>query len=111
MKKQIFLMALGVAALGCGSDDTTASASANPDPASCSQGSISAGDVKSGSLTSASCVRYDFAYSEDSTPFDSYSFQAEKGKGYMFLLENAALGTNWDALLELATVNRSTGGN
>ena len=109
MKKQIFLMALGVAALGCGNDHTTASASANPDPASCSQGSISVGDVKSGSLTSASCVRYDFAYSEDSTPFDSYSFQAEKGKGYMFLLENAELGTNWDALLELATVNPSTG--
>jgi hypothetical protein len=109
MKKQIVLMALSVVALGCSSDSTSPS-SANPDPVSCSKGSISAGDVKTGAITSASCVRYDFAYSQDSTPFDSYSFQAEKGKGYMFLLENADLTNSWDALLELATVNPSTGG-
>ena len=108
MKKQLVLMALGVVALGCGNDPTSA-ANANPDPSSCGKGSITVGDVKTGALTAASCVRYDFAYSEDSTPFDAYSFKAEKGKGYMFLLENAELGTNWDALLELATVNPSTG--
>lgn len=108
MKKQLLLMALGVAALGCGNDPTSV-ANANPDPASCLKGSISTGDVKSGALTSASCLRYDFAYSEDSTPYDAYSFKAEKGKGYMFLLERADGVTNWDALLELATVNPATG--
>ena len=108
MKKQIVLMALGAMALGC-SSDSTSPVNANPDATSCNKGSISAGDVKSGTLNSASCLRYDFAYSQDSTPFDSYSFKAEKGKGYMFLLENADVTTNWDALLELATVNPVTG--
>ncbi len=108
MKKQLVLMALGVATLGCGSDPTSVP-NANPDPAACLKGSISTGDVKSGALNSASCLRYDFAYSEDSTPYDAYSFKAEKGKGYMFLLERAAGVTNWDALLELATVNPATG--
>jgi hypothetical protein len=108
MKKQIVLMALGVVALGC-SNDSTSPSGANPDATACSKGSISAGDVKTGAITAASCVRYDFAYSQDSTPFDNYSFKAEKGKGYMFLLENADLTTNWDALLELVTVNPSTG--
>ena len=88
MKKQLVMMALGAVALGCGSDPTSV-ASVNPDPSSCGKGSISVGDVKSGTLTASSCVRYDFAYSQDSTPFDNYSFKAEKGKGYMFLLENA----------------------
>jgi hypothetical protein len=108
MKKQLVLIVLGAVVLGCGSDPTNV-ANVSPDPDSCSKGSISVGDVKSGELTAASCLRYDFAYTEDSTPFDGYSFKAEKGKGYMFLLENADLGTNWDALLELAWVNPSSG--
>jgi hypothetical protein len=108
MKKQIVLMALGVVALGCGNDSTSPS-SANPDPSSCSKGSISAGDVKTGEINESSCVRYDFAYTQDTTPYDSYSFRAEKGKGYMFLLENVDTTTSWDALLELVTVNPSTG--
>ena len=108
MKKQIVLLALGAAALGC-SSDSTSPASANPDAAVCNKGSINVGDTKTGSLTASSCVRYDFAYSDDSTPFDNYSFKAEKGKGYMFELESADHTTNWDALLELATVNPTTG--
>jgi hypothetical protein len=108
MKKQIVLMALGVVALGCGNDSTSPS-SANPDPSSCSKGSINTGDVKTGEINESSCVRYDFAYTQDSVPFDSYSFKAEKGKGYMFLLENADVTSGWDALLELVTVNPSTG--
>lgn len=108
MKKQFLLLALGAVAIGCGSDVTSV-ASVSPDPESCSKGSISVGDVKTGALTAASCVRYDFAYSDDSTPYDGYTFKAEKGKGYMFLLENANDTLDWDALLELATVNPSTG--
>jgi len=108
MKKQIVLVALGAMTLGC-SSDSTSPVSANPDATSCSKGSISVGDVKTGALDASSCLRYDFAYSQDSTPFDSYSFKAEKGKGYMFKLENADLTQNWDALLELATVNPNTG--
>jgi hypothetical protein len=109
MKKQIVLVALGAMTLGCSSSDSIAPTSANPDAAECGKGSISAGDVKTGEITEASCVRYDFAYTQDSVPFDSYSFKADKGKGYMFLLENADLTQNWDALLELATVNPNTG--
>jgi hypothetical protein len=109
MKKQILWLALGVAAFGCGNDHTTASASANPDPESCSKGSISTGDAKLGTLTDASCVRFDHAYSQDSQHFDSYSFKAEKGKGYMFALDASDNVTNWDALLELADVNPATG--
>lgn len=108
MKKKLVLMALGVVALGCGSDPTSVG-NANPDPAGCLKGSISTGDVKSGALTSASCLRYDYAYSQDSTPYDAYSFKAEKGKGYLILLEQADGVTNWDALLEPATVNPATG--
>jgi hypothetical protein len=108
MKKQIVLMALGAMALGC-SNDSTSPVNANPDATSCGKGSISAGDVKTGEISAASCVRYDFAYTQDSVPFDSYSFKAEKGKGYMFLLENADVTQSWDALLELATVNPNTG--
>jgi hypothetical protein len=108
MKKQILLLALGAVVIGCGSDVTRA-ASVSPYPESCSKGSISVGDVKTGDLTAASCVRYDFAYTEDSTPFDGYSFKAEKGKGYMFMLENADDTAHWDALLELVSVNPSTG--
>jgi hypothetical protein len=108
MKKQFLLLALGAVAIGCGSDVTSV-ASVSPDPESCSKGSISVGDVKTGALTAASCVRYDFAYTEDSTPYDGYTFKAEKGKGYMFMLESADDTTQWDALLELATVDPSTG--
>jgi hypothetical protein len=108
MKKQIALMALSVVVFGCSSDSTSPS-SVNPDVAACDKGSISVGDVKTGVINSASCVRYDFAYAEDSVPFDNYSFKAEKGKGYMFMLENATLPSEWDALLELVTVNPSTG--
>jgi hypothetical protein len=108
MKKQIVLLALAAMALGC-SNDSTSPVNANPDATACSKGSISPGDVKTGAIDASSCVRYDFAYSQDSTPFDSYSFRAEKGKGYMFLLENADDTAYWDALLELATVNPTTG--
>jgi hypothetical protein len=108
MKKQIVLLALGAMTLGC-SSDSIGPANSNPDAASCGKGSISAGDVKTGQITESSCVRYDFAYTQDSVPFDSYSFKADKGKGYMFLLENADLTQSWDALLELVTVNPNTG--
>jgi len=108
MKNKIVLLALSAMALGCSSDSTSPS-SANPDAAACNKGSISTGDVKTGVINSASCVRYDFAYSEDSVRFDNYSFKAEKGKGYMFMLENSDPTVNWDALLELVTVNSSTG--
>jgi len=108
MKKQIVFVALAAMTLGC-SSDSIGPANANPDAASCGKGSISAGDVKTGQITAASCVRYDFAYAQDTVPFDSYSFKADKGKGYMFLLENANLTQSWDALLELVTVNPSTG--
>jgi len=108
MKKEIVLLALSAMALGCSSDSTSPS-SANPDPAACNKGSISVGDVKSGAITASSCLRYDYAYSTDSTPYDNYSFRAEKGKGYMFLLENANDTLHWDALLEMATINPTTG--
>ena len=106
MKKQLVLMALGVA-LGCGSDPTSVS-SANPDPSSCGKGSISPGDVKTGTLTSASCVRFDHVYLNDSTVFDSYSFKADKGKGYSFRLDRAT-GADLDPLMELVTVDPNTG--
>ena len=108
MKKQFLLLALGAVAIGCGSDVTSV-ASVSPYPDSCSKGSISVGDVKTGVLTAASCVRFDYAYSEDSAPYDGYTFKAEKGKGYMFLLENADNTASWDALLQLASVNPATG--
>lgn len=109
MKKQLFLMALGTFALGCGNDHTTASTSANPDAESCSKGSISAGDVKTGTLNGASCRHYDHFYAEDTIPFDSYSFRADKGKGYLFTLDAADRTSGWDAFLELVTVNPNTG--
>lgn len=108
MKQQLLLMVLGVAALGCGSDPTSV-ANANPDSSSCVKGSIAAGDTKTGALTSASCLRYDHAYTEDTMPFDSYEFKAEKGKGYEFSLGATDNTTEWDAILELVTVNPSTG--
>jgi hypothetical protein len=107
MKKQLVLMALGVA-LGCGSDPTSVS-SANPDPSSCGKGSISPGDVKTGTLSSASCVRFDHAYLNDSTFFDSYSFKADKGKGYSFRLDRDIASVDLDPFLELVTVDPNTG--
>ncbi|HMI56476.1 MAG TPA: hypothetical protein VK511_00370, partial [Gemmatimonadaceae bacterium] len=65
MKKQLVLMVLGVA-LGCSSDPTSA-ANENPDPSSCGKGSISPGDVKTGTLTSSSCLRFDHVYLNDSS--------------------------------------------
>jgi hypothetical protein len=109
MKKQIFLFALGAAALGCGNDHTTAATSANPDDVSCSKGSISAGDVKTGTLNGASCRHYDAFYAQDTIPFDSYSFQATKGKGYMFILDATDPTSTWDAFLEMVTVDPNTG--
>jgi hypothetical protein len=106
MKKQLVLMALGVA-IGCGSDPTSV-ASVNPDPSACGKGSISPGDVKTGTLSSSSCLRFDHVYLNDSTYFDSYSFKAEKGKGYSFRLDRAT-GADLDPFLELVTVNPSTG--
>jgi hypothetical protein len=107
MKKQIVLLALGAVALGCSNDSTNPS-SANPDPTECTKGSIAPGDVKTGTLTSASCLRYDHVYLGDSTFFDSYSFQAEKGKGYTFRLDRTG-NTELDPIMELVTVNPSTG--
>jgi hypothetical protein len=106
MNKQIILMALAAVAIGCSSDSASL---AGPDPKQCNKGSISPGDSKSGQLGSASCLRYDFAYSQDSVYYDSYTFTAVKGHGYMFALENADHVTRWDAVLELATTNPNTG--
>ncbi|HEV7703552.1 MAG TPA: hypothetical protein VGO46_04630 [Gemmatimonadaceae bacterium] len=106
MKKQLVLMVLGVA-LGCGNDPTSVS-SANPDPSSCGKGSISPGDVKTGTLSSASCLRYDHVYLNDSSVFDSYSFKADKGKGYSFRLDRAT-GADLDPFMELVTVDPNTG--
>jgi hypothetical protein len=106
MKKQLVLMVLGVA-LGCGSDPTSV-ASANPDPSSCGKGSISPGDVKTGTLSASSCLRFDHVYLNDSTFFDSYSFKAEKGKGYSFRLDRAT-GTDLDPFLEMVTIDPNTG--
>jgi hypothetical protein len=108
MKKQIFLVALGAAVLGCGSDSVGA-VGANPDATSCSKGSISAGEVKTGTLNSASCRHYDAFYARDTIPFDSYSFKATKGKGYMFILDATDPASEWDAFLEMVTVNPNTG--
>ena len=107
MKKQLVLMALGIVALGCGSDPTSVG-NANPDLESCGKGSISPGDVKSGTLSGSSCVRYDHVYLEDSSAFDSYSFKAEKGKGYSFRMD-AVNGATLDPFMELVTVNPNTG--
>lgn len=108
MKKQLVMMALGVIALGCSSDSNNV-AGPNTDPASCNKGSISTGDTKTGQLGSASCLRYDYAYSDDSVYYDTYTFTATKGKGYQFGLENADGVTNFDGVLELATINPTTG--
>lgn len=108
MKKVIVLMALGASALGC-SNDSIGAVSANPDATACSKGSISAGDVKTGTLNSASCRHYDAFYAQDTIPFDSYSFQATKGKGYMFTLDATDPTSDWDAFLEMVTVDPNTG--
>jgi len=108
MKKQLVIVALGAIALGCGSDSKSATGP-ETDPAACSKGSITTGDTKTGQLGSASCLRYDFAYSEDSVYYDTYQFTAKAGHGYQFLLDNAVEGSHFDGLLELATINPSTG--
>jgi hypothetical protein len=107
MKKLLVLMTLGVVALGC-SDDPTSVANVNPDPSSCGKGSISPGDVKTGTLSNTSCVHFDHVYLNDSTVFDSYSFKADKGKGYSFRLDRAE-GAQLDPFMELVTVDPSTG--
>lgn len=108
MKKPIVIVALGAIALGCGSDSKSATGP-DTDPAACSKGSITTGDTKSGQLGSASCLRYDYAYSEDSVYYDTYKFTAKAGHGYQFLLDNAAEGQHFDGVLELATINPNTG--
>lgn len=108
MKKQLVMVALGAIAIGCSSDSTNV-AGPNTDPAACSKGSISAGDTKSGQLGSASCLRFDYAYSLDSVYYDTYKFTAVKGHGYQFALDNADEVSTFDGVLELATIDPSTG--
>lgn len=108
MKKQLLMMALAAIAFGCSSDSNNV-AGPNTDPVACNKGTINVGDTKSGQLGSASCLRYDFAYSEDSVYYDTYTFAASKGHGYQFQFENADHVTHFDGVLELVTVNPNTG--
>jgi hypothetical protein len=106
MIKKLLFVALGAVAVGCSSDATSL---AGPDAKECTKGSIAPGDSKSGELTDQSCVRYDYAYSQDSVHYDAYTFTAVKGQGYWFALDAANHTDYWDAVMELASIDPSTG--
>lgn len=106
MRKAVLFTALAMLVAGCGSDNSVTGPSL--DAAKCVKGSISAGDTKSGQLTTSSCPYYDYAYSDDSTYYDAFTFQAEKGKGYM-ITARGDTAAGMDMVIELVGRDVNTG--
>lgn len=98
------LAAAGLAA--CGSDSNGAT---GPLPRNCTKGTLTAGDTKTGTTSSSSCLAYDYAYSQDSTYYDAYDVHLDAGKAYVFTTVDDSASAGWDSMLELWVHDGATG--
>lgn len=86
MRKLLSVLAVAALAAGCSSDKAVVGV----DPASCTKGSITTGDTKTGTLDASACPTYDWYWFEDSVHYASYNVTVEKGKAYLFSLASTA---------------------
>lgn len=80
----------------CGGDNNNV---VGPDDPACVKGQIAAGGTVAGQLNGVSCSFVDEDYSDNSTFFDSYTFQARAGKAYQITAR--ADDDGFDYVLEL----------
>jgi hypothetical protein len=106
MKGLLLLIGAALVAVGCSSDSNNLT---GPDPAACVKGSISSGGSKSGELTTASCLRWDFAVNTDSVYYDSYALDVASGRGYLITVEPQQGDAGFDNTLEVVAINATTG--
>ena len=106
MRASLAVAAVGLIAMGCSSSNSAT----GPDPRNCTKGSVSFPATITGKTGAASCLRYDYQYSEDSTYYDSYDIALDSGGAYLINLQ-AANDSFWDATLELVGTDPATGDN
>lgn len=95
MRRSALLLSFAVFAAACSGDKAVT----GPDDPSCVKAQITPGGTKTGRLGATSCTFTDSIWLDDSSHYDSYTFQAAAGRAY--LLTARAPDAYTDYVLEL----------